>query len=173
MSRQIIETFEEQFHETKGLCDRAMAQVADGGLHAKINPLQNSIASIVQHLAGNLRSRWTDFLASDGEKPDRNRDGEFPDRQLPREELMALWEIAWKCLFDSLAALTDADLQRIVTIRNEPHTVHRAIVRAIDHCAWHAGQIALIAKHLTGDAWQYLTIPPGGSGAFNQKMGAK
>lgn len=173
MTRSILSTFEDQFHKTKGICQRAIAQVSDSGLHVQINPQQNSIAAIVQHLAGNLQSRWTDFLTSDGEKPSRNREGEFADRKLPREELLALWESGWKCLFDSLAELNDSDLERIVKIRNEAHTVHRAMVRSLDHCAWHAGQIALIAKHLTGEKWQYLTIPPGGSGAFNQRHGMK
>jgi hypothetical protein len=173
MGREMIAVFEEQFQKTKGMCQRAMSQVSDAALHQQINPLQNGIAATVQHLAGNLQSRWTDFLTSDGEKPNRNREAEFADRHLPRQELMADWEAGWKCLFDTLAKLSDADLNRVVTIRNQPHSVHKAIVRSIDHCAWHAGQIALLAKHLVGDGWQYLTIPPGGSSAFNKQMGVK
>src|ERR1700733_2264714 len=102
MSREIIATFEDQFQKTKGLCQKAMEQVSDAALHERINSMQNSIAAIVQHLAGNLQSRWTDFLTSDGEKPNRNRDAEFADRHLPRQELLNHWEAGWKCLFDTL-----------------------------------------------------------------------
>src|SRR5579864_8473848 len=110
---------------------------------------------------GNMLSRWTDFLISDGEKPSRDRDGEFVDRGLSREQIMTLWEGAWHCVFDALAPLTDADLGRTVMIRKEPHTVALAIVRQIAHYSWHAGQIALVGKHLAGDRWKYLTVPPG------------
>lgn len=169
--RLVVKAFEDQFRKTKGTSERAMAQVNDAELHAKINPHQNSIAVIVQHLGGNMESRWTNFLTEDGEKPTRNREGEFADRRLTRDEVMAVWERGWQRLFDSVGALTDADLGRTVKIRNEPHSVLQAIVRQIDHTGWHASQIALIAKHLAGDRWQYLTIPPGGSAALNKKMG--
>jgi len=167
----MIATFEGQFQKTKSACERAMAQVSDAQLHQQINPLQNSIATIVQHLAGNMESRWADFLTTDGEKWGRDRDLEFADRQLPRVELMALWERGWRCLFDALASLSDADLSRTVTVRNQPITVLQAIVRQIEHYGWHAGQIALIGKHLVGERWNYLTIPPGGTAALNKKMG--
>lgn len=169
--RLILESFEDEFRKTKKLAEGAIAQVDDSGLHAQINPLQNSIATIMQHMAGNMISRWTDFLTSDGEKPGRNRESEFIDRNLPRAELMAFWERGWKCLFDALAPLSDADLGREVLIRREPHTVAMAIVRQIAHYGWHAGQIALIAKHLKGDAWKYLTVAPGGSQQFNRAKG--
>jgi hypothetical protein len=167
----MVATFEEQFQKTKSACERAMAQVSDAQLHEQINPRQNSIATIVQHLAGNMESRWTDFLTTDGEKPGRDRESEFADRQLPCAELTALWERGWRCVFDALVDLCDADLGRTVIIRNHPHTVLQAIVRQIDHYGWHAGQIALIGKHLAGDRWNYLTIPPGDTAAFNRKMG--
>lgn len=169
--RVLLAVFEEEFGKTKLLADRAIAQVDDHSLHIQVNPLQNSIASIVQHLAGNALSRWTDFLTTDGEKPDRNREGEFADRQLSRSELLAVWERGWKCLFDALKPLSDADLMQTVTIRREPHTICKAIVRQIAHYGWHAGQIALIAKHIKGDSWQYLTIAPGRTEEFNRKMG--
>jgi hypothetical protein len=153
------------------LADRAIAQLDDASLHIQINPLQNTVAVIMQHMAGNALSRWADFLTTDGEKPDRDRDSEFIDRQLPRPELLALWERGWKCLFDALAPLTDEDLSRTVTIRREPHTVFKAIVRQIAHYSWHTGQIALIAKHIKQEPWQYLTLPPGGTQEFNRKMG--
>jgi Protein of unknown function (DUF1572) len=170
-SRTTIVAFETEFRKTKSSCESAMAQLTDAELHARINPRQNSIAVIVQHLHGNMRSRWTDFLATDGEKPDRDRESEFADRDLPRPQLMALWEEGWRCVFDALAPLTDDDLGRTVKIRSEPHTVALAITRQVAHYGWHAGQIALIGKHFAGERWKYLTIPPGGSQPFNRRMG--
>jgi hypothetical protein len=170
-ARTIIESFGSEFRKTKSACEGAIRQVDDTQLHAQINSRQNSIAVIVQHMHGNMLSRWTDFLNSDGEKPTRDREGEFADRRLSRNELMRIWDEGWKCVFAALAPLTDADLTRTVLIRKEPHSVALAITRQIAHYSWHAGQIALIAKHLAGENWQYLTIPPGGSGEFNRKMG--
>ena len=112
-------------------------------------------------MVGNMRSRWTDFLTTDGEKPDRDRETEFAERNWSRSELMAEWERGWNQLFEALAALTDDDLGRIVRIRNEPHTVFEAINRQTAHYSVHVGQILLIGKHLRGAAWQYLAIPPG------------
>lgn len=170
--RQIIAAFEAEFRKAKAMADRSIAQVSDDAdLHARINPQQNGIAAIVQHLAGNMRSRWTDFLTSDGEKPGRDRESEFVDRSLSRVALLDLWERGWACAFDTMAGLTDADLARTVTIRNEPHTVLQAILRQVTHATWHVSQIALIAKELVGERWQYLTIPPGGTAAFNRARG--
>ena len=148
-----------------------MAQLADDQLFARINPRQNSIAAIVRHLSGNMLSRFTDFLTTDGEKPWRHREGEFDDRPVPRAELTELWERGWRCVFDAIEPLTDADLSRVVTIRTEPHTVFQAINRQTAHYAYHVGQILLIAKHLKGDGWQYLTIAPGGTEQFNRGKG--
>jgi uncharacterized protein DUF1572 len=172
-SRAGIEAFEKEFRKAKSLADGAIAQVTDEALHARINPRQNSMAVIMQHVAGNLVSRFTDFLTSDGEKPTRDRESEFAERNLPRAESMALWERGWSCLFESLAPLSDADMARTVTIRNEPHSVMLALIRSVAHCSWHAAQLALIAKHLKGDSWEYLTVPLGGSAAFNARMGVK
>ncbi len=171
MSRLHLQTFEAEFQKTKSMIDRSLSQLSDVDLHYQLNPLQNSAAAILQHISGNQRSRFTDLLTTDGEKPSRNREAEFADQHLPRAQLLTLWEAAWSILFAALAPLTDADLEKIVTIRNEPHTVLKALLRASTHCAWHAAQIALIAKHLRQQDWQYLTISPGGSSAFNQKMG--
>lgn len=171
MPRDYLQTFEDEFRKTKSMADRSIAQLSDEELHFQLNPVQNSVATIMQHVAGNMMSRWTDFLTTDGEKPTRNREGEFADRKLSRQQLLDLWTSGWDALFDALAPLTDADLTRIITIRNEPHTVLKAINRQTAHYTWHAAQIALIAKHLHQNTWQYLTIPPGGSAAFNQKMG--
>ena len=148
-----------------------MAQLADEQLFVKLNPRQNSIAAIVRHLAGNMRSRFTDFLTSDGEKPWRDREREFDEAAIPRAELMDLWERGWRCVFDAVEPLTDADLSRAVTIRTEPHTVFQAINRQTAHYAYHVGQILLIAKHVKGGDWTYLTIAPGKTEQFNRNMG--
>jgi len=168
-NRPMLQAFEEEFRKTRATAEGALAQLDDTELHARINPRQNSAAVIVQHMAGNMISRFTDFLTADGEKPGRDRESEFADNDLPRHELMATWDRGWACLFDALAPLKDDDLMRTVSIRGEPHTVTRAIIRQIAHYGWHAGQIALIAKHLKGEQWHYLMIPPGGSAEFNRR----
>jgi hypothetical protein len=168
----IVESCAHEFEAMKRIAERAIAQLDDAQLRVRINPRQNSIALIIQHMAGNMRSRWTDWLTTDGEKPDRNRESEFVDRNLARAQLMAEWEQGWKILFTALSQITDADLGRIVVrIRNEPHTAFAAINRQTAHYALHVGHILLIAKHLLGEKWQYLTIPPGGSAAFNAGKG--
>ncbi len=163
----------DEFRKTKLTAERCFAQLADEELHVRINPHQNSIAVIIQHMAGNMLSRWTDFLTSDGEKPGRDRESEFVEGRLPRVELMQRWERGWAALFAALEPLADADLARIVHIRNEPHTVFQAINRQTAHYNLHLGQIQLIAKHLRGEAWQYLSIPPGGSKEYNARMGVR
>jgi hypothetical protein len=127
----------------------------------------------MRHMAGNMRSSWTDFRTSDGEKPDRNRDQEFEERRLSRAELLAEWEDGWSRLFDALGAVTDADLQETVYIRSEPHSIYKAISRQLAHYAGHAYQILLLAKHLKGSAWKTLSIPRGQSEEFNRRMLAK
>jgi len=156
----------------KKLGERAIAQAPDDSLTATLDPESNSIAIIVKHLAGNMRSRWTDFLTSDGEKPDRNRDVEFESPPQTRAEILALWESAWKIVFDSLAPLTDADLGRTVRIRGERHSVMQAINRQIAHYAYHIGQIVYIAKHFTSDRWKSLSVPRGKSSEFNARVQA-
>jgi hypothetical protein len=172
-TRTTVVAFECEFYRTKQYGEAAIVQVSDVALHERINPHQNSIAVIVQHLHGNMMSRFTNFLETDGEKLIRDRDGEFVDRGLTRDQLTALWERGWARVFDSVALLSDDDLWRIVTIRTEPYTVALALSRQLAHYTWHVGQIALLGKHLVGDRWKYLTIPPGGSAAFNARMGVK
>jgi hypothetical protein len=155
------------------MAEKCFAQLGDSDFHIRINPHQNSIAVIMQHMAGNMLSRWTAFLTSDGEKPDREREREFEERGLPRAQLVERWESGWAALFNALESLSDADLWRIVHIRNEPHTVFHAINRQTAHYNLHVGQIQLIAKHIRGDAWKYLSIPPGGSKEFNALMGVR
>jgi Protein of unknown function (DUF1572) len=147
------------FRTYKKMAERAMEQVSDDYLFVTLDGEMNSIAIIAKHMAGNMRSRWTDFLITDGEKPDRNRDGEFEQAPADRAELMAMWGAGWKCVFDALDPLSDADLGRTVTIRGEPHSVMQAINRQIAHYADHIGQIVLLAKHFAGSNWQSLSIP--------------
>jgi hypothetical protein len=154
----------------KKIGEQAMAQASDDGLTATLDAESNSIAIIVKHLAGNMRSRWTDLLASDGEKPDRNRDSEFAAPPQTRAEIMALWEGGWKIAFGSLESLSDGDLGRTIRIRGERHSVTQAINRQIAHIAYHTGQIVFIAKHLASDRWKSLTVPRGKSAEFNARV---
>jgi hypothetical protein len=158
----------ELFRYYKKLADRALAQCPDEGLFATLDPESNSIAIIVKHMAGNMRSRWTDFLTSDGEKPDRNRDTEFETPPQTRAELLAIWEQGWKYLFDAVEPLTDADMSRTVLIRTEPHSVMQAINRQIAHYSYHVGQFVFLAKHFATSAgkWSALTVPRGHSKQF-------
>jgi len=158
------------FRANKGLADRAVAQLPDDRLHVALDPNTNSVAVVMKHVAGNLLSRWTDFLTSDGEEPGRNRDDEFVDTFRDRAEVMAYWESGWARLFDALVALTPDDLLKTVTIRGEAHTVPLAVQRSVAHCGYHVGQIVMTARILAGDNWQTLTIPRGASAGFNQKV---
>jgi hypothetical protein len=162
----------ELFRRYKKLAERAMEQCPDQGLFAALDGESNSISIIVKHMVGNMRSRWTNFLTTDGEKPDRNRDTEFEQPPKTRAELLALWEQGWKILFDALEPLNDADLHRTVLIRTEPHSVTQAINRQIAHYSYHVGQITFLAKHFaaTNGHWTALTIPKKKSAEFNAKV---
>ena len=162
----------ELFRYYKKLAERAMAQVNDEQLFASLDEEANSIAVIVKHMVGNMRSRWTDFLTADGEKPDRNRDTEFVNPPATREELMRLWEEGWSYVFGALEPLSDADLGRPVTIRGEAHSVTQAINRQVAHYAHHIGQIVFLAKHFAQERWQSLSIPRNRSAEFNQRVAA-
>lgn len=142
----------------KTQCEKAIAQLRDEDLHWQADSEANSIAIIMKHMVGNMFSRWTNFLTSDGEKPDRNRDSEFVDQFGSRAELMALWERGWACAFSAIEPLTEADMSRTVTIRGEVHSVAAALVRQLWHYSQHAGQIIFIAKHLRGSEWKTLSI---------------
>jgi hypothetical protein len=159
----------------KRLAERAMEQCPDEGLFATLDRESNSIAILVKHLSGNMRSRFTDFLTTDGEKPDRNRDTEFEDPPKTRAELMALWERGWQCVFTALEPLTDADLGKTITIRSEPHSVMQAISRQLAHYAHHIGQVLFAAKHFTTVAtgkWNSLSVPRGQSQQFTADVAA-
>jgi hypothetical protein len=160
-----------QFAKLKDMADRAMAQLRDEELFATLDPETNSIAILVQHMAGNLRSRWTDFLTTDGEKPDRDRDSEFEVRaETTREELLSRWEEGWATLEHALATLGEADLLKTVLVRAEPHTVPQAIHRQLTHQAYHAGQIVQLAKHYAGDRWKTLSVPRGRTREMNTRL---
>jgi uncharacterized damage-inducible protein DinB len=158
------------FHYYKRLAENAMAQCPEDKLSAEIDAESNSIAIIVKHMVGNMRSRWTDFLSTDGEKPDRQRDTEFEAPLRSRAEIVAMWESGWKLVFDALGPLTDGDLEKTVMIRTEPHSVMQAINRQIAHYSYHVGQIVYVARHFAGNEWKTLTIPKKKSAEFNARV---
>jgi hypothetical protein len=163
-AKEFLEDAIRQFHGQKKLVERAIAQVSEEDLFRTLDPDSNSIAIVMKHIAGNQRSRWTDFLTSDGEKPDRHRDSEFEmETGATRKRLLELWEDGWRRVFAAVEPLTVEDLDRTITIRGEPHTVVRAINRQLTHYAYHAGQIVFLAKHFAGPAWRSLSIPKGES----------
>jgi hypothetical protein len=160
------------FRYYKRLAERAMEQVSDEQLFAAIDSEANSVAVIVKHMVGNMRSRFTDFLATDGEKPWRDRDSEFVATPSTRKEMMTAWEDGWNLVFTAIEPLTDADLARTVTIRGEAHSVMQAINRQLAHYPHHVGQIVFVAKHFACDRWQSLSVPRNQSAEFNRKVAA-
>lgn len=168
----LIDSWLTIFRRQKSLAERAMAQLPDGALHERVDDAVNPIAVIVKHMAGNMHSRWTDWLTSDGEKPYRDRDGEFA-HDLSTEQVRARWESGWACVFAALEELAPADLDRTITIRSEPHSIHEAVNRQIDHYGYHVGQIVTFSKILAmrhGVCWEHLSIEPGGTASFNEGM---
>ena len=166
--------FDEIFRGLRGhkrLADDAIAQLTDEQFFAQPDPESNSVAVLVKHMAGNLRSRFTDFLTTDGEKADRNRDQEFlTTPESTRASLLNWWEQSWQLLFETVNSLGPEDLERTVTIRGQPHSVLQALNRASGHCAYHVGQITFLAKHWKGADWKSLSIPKGQSEQVNAKM---
>jgi hypothetical protein len=158
------------FRQYKKLADGALAQVSDEHLQTVLDPEMNPIAIIVKHMSGNMCSRWTDFLTSDGEKPTRNRDCEFEAPPADRAGVMALWEQGWSCLFAALDPLIDDDLARTITIRGEAHSVMQAINRQVAHYSYHCGQIVLLAKHFQSVSWKSLSVPRKKSEEFNRRV---
>jgi len=157
------------FRANKRLADRAIEQVDDAKLHLALDENTNSIAVIMKHVAGNLISRWTDFLTTDGEKPERNRDGEFVDMFQNRTELLDFWEAGWTRLLETLGGLKLEDLGKTVFIRGEAHSVPLALERSLGHTCYHVGQLVQIARFHAGAKWNTLTIPRGGSEEFNKR----
>ena len=169
LAAHYLEEAGRQFRGHKRMAEGAISQLTDEELFCSIDAESNSVAILMKHIAGNLRSRFTDFLTSDGEKPTRHRDTEFViDEKTSRAQVMEWWESGWKILFNTLAALKPEDVTRTVTIRNETHTVLQAVNRAIAHYAQHVGQIVFVAKHLKSSEWKTLSIPRGKSEEFNQ-----
>ncbi len=180
LSGGMIETWAAVFRRQKAFAEHAFNQLNDERFVQVPAPGLNSVAIITRHLAGNLNSRFTDFLTTDGEKPWRDRDAELAPIDIPqdsgalaslRADVMQQWETGWQMLLELLDSLTNEDLCKTVPIRGAPHAVHAAIIRQLDHYAFHVGQINVIARLLVGtEHWQWLTIPPGGSAAFNEQM---
>lgn len=158
------------FHYYKKLAEDALNQVTDEQIYALLDEDANSIAIVMKHMAGNMKSRWIDFLSDDGEKPWRNRDSEFEQPPATRETLLYFWEEGWACVFEALESLTDVDLSRTVTIRGEGHSVMQAINRQIAHYSYHCGQIVLLAKHFQHAQWKSLSVPRSKSAEFNAKV---
>jgi len=169
----ILDVARDELQKIKKLADKSIAQLDDDQLWVKLDPEANSIAILMRHMAGNMRSRWTNFRTSDGEKPDRHRDQEFEDVSMDRAALLAEWEDGWRRVFEAIDPLTDAELDQIVYIREEPHSIYKAISRQVAHYAGHAYQILLIAKHLKGPGWKTLSVPRGQSEEFNRRMMSK
>ncbi len=158
------------FRYHKDLADRAIAQVPDQQMHESLDSNTNSIVVIMKHIAGNLLSRFTDFLSTDGEKSWRDRDQEFVDTFSTRDELLDYWERGWKCLFETLDGLSDEDLSKTVLIRGQPHSVPLAIQRSLAHISYHVGQIVIVARIHAKENWETLTIPRGESTAYNERV---
>ncbi|MBK8555734.1 MAG: DUF1572 family protein [Lewinellaceae bacterium] len=169
MAVDIIATIRKRFQYYKLLGDKALTQIDSTQMHWQPLPESNSVAVIVRHMAGNMRSRFTDFLSSDGEKPWRHRDTEFEDQAASKNELLQDWEMGWNCLFQALNTLDNDMLEQQVLIRSEPHTVLDALLRQLAHYSYHVGQLVYVCKGIAGEKWQTLSIPKGGSDAFNQK----
>jgi len=169
MEKNYLESTGKLFRYYKSLGEKAMAQLSENQLREEPAPDSNNIATIVKHLRGNMLSRWTDFLSSDGEKTWRERDREFEDTLETQKDIVAAWEAGWNCLFEALDPLRPEDLSRIVYIRNEGHTVLEAINRQLAHYAYHVGQIVFLAKQLKGTEFQSLSIPKGASKTYNQE----
>jgi len=168
-SENFLAISSKMFGYYKGLADKAMATLNEEEIHWRANDTSNSIAIIVHHMSGNMLSRFTDFLTSDGEKEWRNRDAEFTDVYTSKEEMLAAWEKGWSCLLSALEGLKADDMMSIVYIRNEGHTVLEAITRQVAHYAYHSGQIVYLAKMIRDKDWQSLSIARGQSAAYNQE----
>lgn len=166
--RKIVGPIEAEYRRYRKLGEGALEQLSDEELSQAGGPGGNSIATLVWHVSGNLASRFTDFLASDGEKPWRDREGEFARRDVSRAELDAKWGDGWRILLDALDALDDGHLEKAVRIRGVALSVLEALLRSLAHTSYHVGQMVFLARELRGDRWRYLTIPPGGSAAYNE-----
>jgi hypothetical protein len=169
IASHLLDEVRRQLRGYKRMAEGALAQLKDDDFFVTLDPESNSVAILIKHISGNMRSRFTDFLTTDGEKPDRHRDQEFElSEKTTRPELMRWWEDGWACVLGALDALTPDDLMRTIYIRQEPHTVVQALNRALAHYAFHLGQIIFLAKHLRSTEWKTLTVPRGKSEEFNR-----
>jgi uncharacterized damage-inducible protein DinB len=168
MERAVVGSIEGEFRRYKELCEKAAAQLTTEQLNLRHAATDNSIVTLMWHVSGNLESRFTEFLTSDGEKPWRDRETEFEQREAALDEALEKWERGWACLFEALRELSDNDLVRTVSIRQVPLTVNEALHRSLAHSAYHAGQIVYLSKMARGRDWTFLSIPPGGSSAYDQ-----
>lgn len=173
MKKSYLESTIKQFEYYKMLGDKTMAQIPDEKLFWQYNQESNSIAIIVNHLSGNMLSRWTDFLTSDGEKEWRNRDAEFENENKTKEEVLQKWNDGWNCFLTTLKSLQEDDLSKIIYIRNEGHTVIEAINRQLAHYPYHVGQMVFIGKIISNEKWISLSIPKGNSNSFNAEKFSK
>jgi hypothetical protein len=170
MTKEYIQNIQKLFHYYKDLGDKTIAQLEEEEIHVKFSDNENSIWIIVKHMAGNMKSRWTDFYTSDGEKSWRNRDEEFTDNLVTKADLIRVWNEGWAVLLNVIDNLTDKDISKTITIRSEPHSVLEAINRQFGHYSYHVGQIVFLGKLIRKDSWQSLSIPKGKSDAFNASM---
>jgi len=170
MAKEYIKSINSTFKKYKEMVEKAVQKVSEDELHFQPDENSNSIAIIMQHISGNLKSRFTDFYNSDGEKPNRNRDREFEEQNLSKHELLQNWNSSWKILLDVLSNLTEKDLTKTVTIRNEKFTVLETFERSVTHTAYHVGQIVQLAKMIKKEKWQTLSIPKGKSEEYNRKI---
>jgi predicted secreted protein len=174
--RTSVGAFEAEFNSVRANAEKAIVQLDDDQIRKRLDDRSNSVAVIMKHLGGNLRSRFTNFLSEDGEKPWRDRDEEFIDSFAPggagRREIVDHWDRGWSCVIAEIGMLTDADLGKTVTIRGEPHSVARALARSVAHVSYHTGQIVMIARTIVGPgSWRTITIARGGSAEYNRKLG--
>ncbi|WP_341224668.1 DUF1572 family protein [uncultured Arcticibacterium sp.] len=170
---EIIKLFRKQFENYKGLGDRTFAQISDEDILWKYNEESNSLAIIVKHMHGNMLSRWTDFLNTDGEKDWRDRDGEFEGAYANKKEMLRQWEAGWACLFKALDSVTEENINTPIYIRGEKHSVEDAFMRQLGHYSSHVGQIMYIGRMIKGQGWKGLSVPKDGSKAFNKAMFSK
>jgi hypothetical protein len=168
-----LESITKQFQYYKLLGDKTFEQLHEDDIHWQFNSESNNIAIIVKHIVGNMLSRWTSFLTEDGEKEWRRRDTEFEDAYSTKEDMLVAWEKGWQCLFDAILSLTENDLERIIYIRNQGHTVTEAINRQLSHYPYHIGQIVYVGKMVKGENWQSLSVPKGKSSAYNKEKFGK
>lgn len=171
LMQTVLDEIRASFRAQKALGDGALRQLEGADVHVRADPEGNSIAVLVKHLRGNMLSRWTGFLDRDGEKPERDRDAEFEEHDASLEDVLRWWDEGWSAASSALDALAPDDLARTVRLRGEPHSVPGALLRQLTHTAQHVGQIVLLAKHARGERWRTLSIPRGGTRAFNEEKG--